>query len=93
MLKNDTLKNGTSRTGLYGSAPPLGFFYLRSIYLSLSKVETSFRFTRFVNITSLDHLRSKLNTFGSLKVTVQALTQGIHSRFVCIFLRDLSLGV
>ena len=22
MLKNDTLKNGTSRTGLYGSAPP-----------------------------------------------------------------------
>ena len=23
MLKNDTLKNGTSRTGLYGSAPPV----------------------------------------------------------------------
>ena len=22
MLKNDTLKNGTSRIGLYGSAPP-----------------------------------------------------------------------
>ena len=24
MLKNDTLKNGTSRIGLYGSAPPPG---------------------------------------------------------------------
>ena len=24
MLKNDTLKNGTSRVGLYGSAPPPG---------------------------------------------------------------------
>ena len=24
MLKNDTLKNGTSRIGLYGSAPPGG---------------------------------------------------------------------
>ena len=24
MLKNDTLKNGTSRIGLYGSNPPLG---------------------------------------------------------------------
>ena len=25
MLKNDTLKNGMSRIGLYGSAPPSGF--------------------------------------------------------------------
>ena len=26
MLKNDTLKNDTSRIGLYGSAPPPGLF-------------------------------------------------------------------
>ena len=26
MLKNDTLKNGTSRIGLYGSAPPRTLF-------------------------------------------------------------------
>ena len=29
MLKNDTLKNGTSRIGLYGSAPPPGLRLLR----------------------------------------------------------------
>ena len=29
MLKNDTLKNGTSRIGLYGSAPPgISFAFL-----------------------------------------------------------------
>ena len=28
MLKNDTLKNGTSRIGLYGSAPPPGMIAL-----------------------------------------------------------------
>ena len=35
MLRNDTLKNGTSRKGLYGSAPPGGmsiFFVERHEY-------------------------------------------------------------
>ena len=34
MLKNDTLKNGTSRIGLYaGSAPPPDFSYLEDILI------------------------------------------------------------
>ena len=34
MLKNDTLKNGTFRIGLYGSAPP-GIETLKILYFSL----------------------------------------------------------
>ena len=36
MLKNDTLKNGTSRMGLYGSVPP-GFYTVFETLGSLIK--------------------------------------------------------
>ena len=38
MLKNDTLKNGTSRVGLYGSVPPPGV--LDCILLYETQVQT-----------------------------------------------------
>ena len=39
MLKNDTLKNGTSRIGLYGSVP-LGGFHI--VVMIVSTVENMF---------------------------------------------------
>ena len=31
MLKNDTLENGTSHIGLYGSSPPLGIMWIKTL--------------------------------------------------------------
>ena len=51
MLKNDTLKNGTSRIGLYGSAPPgvlhvavsgCNLQWFQKMLESLRKIEPSF---------------------------------------------------
>ena len=39
MLKNDTLKNGTSRVGLYGSAPPgLGKVFITTVATECSNL-------------------------------------------------------
>ena len=40
MLKNDTLKNGTSHIGLYGNAPPPGLCVIWSLVFSASVKET-----------------------------------------------------
>ena len=47
MLKNDTLKNGTSRIGLYGSASPPGFAHVMSKPFHLVHVFLQWTITDF----------------------------------------------
>ena len=44
MLKNDTLRNGTSRIGLYGSAPPRGKRKIENIGILRMTGEVADRF-------------------------------------------------
>ena len=47
MLENDTLKNGTSRTGLYENAPPPGTF-MRMHIVNSYRVKTGDHYGNFL---------------------------------------------
>ena len=54
MLKNDTLKNGTSRIGLYGSAPR-DFCRVREEQLRLYLIFTSIKVHMYGKQSTLSH--------------------------------------
>ena len=78
MLKSDTLKNGTSRIGLYGSAPPSGWYCTNQIFLkNFTECSNVIDFVSVTNlkigtyITPRNISRLPENSFKLMRIQIQ----------------------
>ena len=81
MLKNDTLKNGTFRIGLYGSAPRGSEWVLSSVHTLFAK-ETTFIFNKCAEykdfIPAFEIYKQKVQISHLISLPPQAITRAFE---------------